>query len=159
MIVMEMLSLKKIFIKFGNKKITKLSSAQMKKDIIIPEVTGVEMAVVYEYNDIYKTNDWNVYIINNKNVDLEMMVIVTQGFSDTKITSLFRKKLDKLPANSFAKIELIQPELFKLNNRFQVTFFEGNTLFEKTYIFKENTIKEGAIRMIDEIKKRGVLAS
>ena len=159
MIVMEILSLKKIFIKFGNKKITKLSSAQMKKDIIIPEVTGVEMAVVYEYNDIYKTNDWNVYIINNKNVDLEMMVIVTQGFSDTKITSLFRKKLDKLPANSFAKIELIQPELFKLNNRFQVTFFEGNTLFEKTYIFKENTIKEGAIRMIDEIKKRGVLAS
>ena len=131
----------------------------MKKDITIPEVTGVEMAVVYEYNDIYKTNDWNVYIINNKNVDLEMMVIVTQGFSDTKITSLFRKKLDKLPANSFAKIELIQPELFKLNNRFQVTFFEGNTLFEKTYIFKENTIKAGAIRMIDEIKKRGVLAS
>ena len=131
----------------------------MKKDIQIPEVTGVEMAVVYEYNDIYKTDDWNVYIINNKNVDLEMMVIVTQGFSDTKITSLFRKKLDKLPANSFAKIELIQPELFKLNNRFQVTFFEGNTLYEKTYLFKENTIKEGSLRMIDKIQKRGILAS
>ena len=130
----------------------------MKKDIQIPEVTGVELAVIYEYNDIYKTDDWNVYIINNKDVDLEMMVIVTQGFSDTKITSLFRKKLDKLPAHSFAKIELIQPELFKLNNRFQVTFFEGNTFYEKTYIFKENTIKEGSLRMIDEIKKRGVLA-
>ena len=131
----------------------------MKKDIQIPEVTGVELAVIYEYNDIYKTDDWNVYIINNKNVDLEMMVIVTQGFSDTKITSLFRKKLDKLPANSFAKIELIQPELFKLNNRFQVTFFEGNTLYEKTYLFKENTIKEGSLRMIDKIQKRGILAS
>ncbi|WP_405563852.1 hypothetical protein [Polaribacter sp. Asnod6-C07] len=130
----------------------------MKKDIQIPEVTNVELAIVYEYNDIYKTDDWNVYIINNKNVDLEMMVIVTQGFSDTKISSLFRKKLDKLPANSFAKIELIQPELFKLNNRFQVTFFEGNTLYEKTFIFEANTIKEGALRMIDEIKKRGILA-
>ncbi|WP_299059095.1 hypothetical protein [uncultured Polaribacter sp.] len=129
----------------------------MKKDIQIPEVTGVEMAVVYEFNDLYKTDDWNVYIINNKNVALEMMVIVSQGFSETKTTSLIRKKLDKLPANSFAKIEFIQPELFKLNNRFQVTFFEGNTLYEKTFIFKENTIKEGALRMIKEIKKRGVL--
>lgn len=130
----------------------------MKKDIEIPEVTNVEMAVVYEYNDLYKTDDWNVYIINNKNVAIEMVVIVTQGFSDTKMTSLFRKKIDVLPANSYAKIELIQPELFKLNNRFQVTFFEGNTLFEKTYIFKENTIKEGALRTIPELKKRGILA-
>ena len=129
----------------------------MKADIKIPEVTNVEMAIVYEYNDIYKTNDWNVYLINNKNIDLEMLVIVSQGFSRTKTTSLLRKKIDRLPANSFAKIELIQPELFKLNNRFQVTFFEGNTLFEKTFLFKENTIKEGALRMIDEIKKRGVL--
>ncbi|MFT5257562.1 MAG: hypothetical protein ACI9KF_001193 [Arenicella sp.] len=130
----------------------------MKKDIQIPEVTGVEMAMVYEYNDIYKTNDWNVYIINNKKVDLEMVVVVTQGFSNTKITSLFRKKIDVLPANSFAKIEYIQPELFKLNNRFQVTFFEGKTLFEKTFLFKENTVKEGALRMITEIKKRGIFA-
>jgi hypothetical protein len=130
----------------------------LKKDIQIPEVTGVEMAMVYEYNDLYKTTDWNVYIINNKKVDLEMVVVVTQGFSDTKITSLFRKKIDVLPANSFAKIEYIQPELFKLNNRFQVTFFEGNTLFEKTFLFKENTVKEGALRMIPEIKKRGIFA-
>jgi hypothetical protein len=116
------------------------------------------MAVVYEYNDLYKTDDWNVYLINNKNVDLEMIVIVSQGFSETKKTSLLRKKLAVLPANSFAKIEFIQPELFKLNNRFQVTFFEGNILYEKTFLFKENTIKEGALRTISEIKKRGVLA-
>jgi len=130
----------------------------MKKDIQIPIVTNVEMAVVYEHNPIYKTEDWNIYIINNKEVDLEMVVIVSQGFSETKTTSLLRKKLEKLPANSFAKIEFIQPELFKLNNRFQVIFFEGNTLYEKTFLFKENTVKEGSLRMIDEIKKRGILA-
>ena len=130
----------------------------MKKDIQIPEVSGVEMAMVYEYNDIYKTDDWNVYLINNKSVPLEMLVIVSQGFSETKTTSLLRKKLAILPANSFAKIEYIQPELFKLHNRFQVTFFEGNTLYEKTFLFKENTVKESALRAIDEIKKRGVLA-
>ena len=130
----------------------------MKKDIQILEVTGVEMAMVYEYNDVYKTDDWNVYLINNKKVPLEMLVIVSQGFSATKTTSLLRKKLAVLPANSFAKIEYIQPELFKLHNRFQVTFFEGNTLYEKTFLFKENTVKESTLRVIDKIKKRGVLA-
>ena len=130
----------------------------MKKDIQIPKVTNVEMAVVYEHNAIYKTEDWNIYIINNKEVDLEMVVIVSQGFSETKTTSLLRKKVEKLPANSFAKIEFIQPELFKLNNRFQVTFFEGNTLYEKTFLFKENTIKESALLKIPMLKKQGILA-
>ena len=130
----------------------------MKKDIQIPEVSGVEVAVVYEYNALYKTDDWNIYIINNKNVDLEMIVIVSQGFSETKTTSLLRKKLDTLPANSFAKVEFIQPELFVLNNRFQVSFFENNQLKDKTFLFEKNSIKEGGLRMISEIKKRGILA-
>ena len=130
----------------------------MKKDLQIPLVSGVEIAVVYEYNELYKTNDWNVYVINNNNVDIEMIVIVSQGFSETKKSSLLRKKLDTLPANTFAKVEFIQPELFVLNNRFQVSFFEKNQLKDKTFLFKQNTIKEGNLRMIPEIKKRGILA-
>ncbi|ARV07006.1 hypothetical protein BTO04_10035 [Polaribacter sp. SA4-10] len=130
----------------------------MKKDIQIPEVTDVEIAVVYEYNDIYKTDDWNIYIINNKNIALELVVIVSQGFSEKKTTSLMRKKLEVLPANSFAKIEFIQPDLFALNNRFQVSFFADNKLFDKTYLLKQNTVKEGALRIIPELKKRGILA-
>ena len=88
-----------------------------------------------------------------------MLVVVSQGFSETKKTSLLRKKLAVLPANSFAKVEFIQPELFQLNNRFQVTFFEGNSLYEKTFTFKANSIKEGALRMIPELKKRGIFAN
>lgn len=130
----------------------------MKKDLQIPLVFGVEIAVVYEYNELYKTNDWNVYVVNNNNVDIEMIVIVSQGFSETKKSSLLRKKLDALPANTFAKVEFIQPELFELNNRFQVSFFENNQLKDKTFLFGKNTIKEGSLRMIPEIKKRGILA-
>ena len=130
----------------------------MKKDIQISEVIDVEIAVVYEFNNEYKSDDWNIYIINNKNIDLEQVLIVTQGFNETKATSILRKKLDKLPANSFAKVEFIQPELFKLHNRFHITFFEGNTLQEKTFVFEKDTVKEGALRMIPELKKRGILA-
>ncbi len=129
----------------------------MKKDIDIPEVTDVFMAVVKEYNDIYKTEDWNVYIINNKIIDLEMALIVSYGYNENDTTSKMRHKIDKLPANSFAKVELIQPELFKLNNEFKVSFFENNRMFDKTFLFKKNTLNEDALRMISLLDKKGIL--
>ena len=129
----------------------------MKKDIQIPKVEGVYVAIVNEYNDIYKTQDWNAYIINDKDVDLDVVLIVTNGYSEDKITSIFRKNLDRLPAKSFAKIELIQEELFALNNQFKVTFFEGNTMFEKTYVFRKNTINLKALEPIPLMVARGVL--
>ena len=130
----------------------------MKKDIIIPEVSGIEMAIVYEYNNIYDTNDWNVYLVNNSDARLEMVVIVSKGYGSKKISSVMRKKIDVLGAHSFAKVEWMQPELFKITNLFQVTFFINNRLYDKTFTFKENTIKEGGLRMIPEIKKQGILA-
>ncbi|MEL0643626.1 hypothetical protein V6251_04480 [Olleya sp. Ti.3.14] len=129
----------------------------MKKDIQIPVVENVYIAIVNEYNDIYKTQDWNAYIINDKAVDLDMVLIVTSGFSEDKMTSIFRKKLDKLPKKSYAKIELMQEDLFALNNQFKVTFFEGNTMFDKTYTFRKNTINLKALQPIPLMEARGVL--
>ena len=129
----------------------------MKKDITIPEVTDVYVAVVNEYNDIYKTQDWNAYIINDKDVDLDMVIIVTDGYSEKKMTSIFRKKLDVLPKKSYAKIELMQEDLFALNNRFKVSFFEGNTMYDKTYVFRKNTINLKALQNIPLMESKGVL--
>lgn len=129
----------------------------MKEDINIPEVNDVYVAVVNEYNEIYKTLDWNAYIINDKAVDLEVVLIVTSGYSKDKITSTFRKKLDTLPAKSYAKIELMQEDLFAMNNQFKVTFFEGNAMFDKTYLFRKNTINKKALQPIPLMEARGVL--
>ena len=128
----------------------------MKKDIHIPKVTGVEIAVVLDKNEKDNTDEWGVYIINRKDVDLEMVVIVSQGFSETKKTSLFRRKIDVLPANSYSKFDVMPPELFALDNRFQVTFFENNQLHDKTYIFQAETIQEGFARDIDMLGKKGI---
>ena len=129
----------------------------MKKDIQIPKVEGVYVAVVNEYNDLYKIEDWNAYIINDKDVDLEMVIIVTSGYSDEKTTSVFRKKIDLLPEKSYAKIELMQEELFALNNTFKVSFFEGNQMFDKTYLFRKNTINKNALQTIPLMESKGVL--
>ncbi len=129
----------------------------MKKDILIPKVEDVYIAIVNEYNDIYKTQDWNAYIINNKAVDLEMVIIVTSGYSENKTTSVFRKKIDTLPKKSYAKIELMQEELFALNNTFKVSFFEGNQMFDKTYLFRKNTINLKALQPVPLMDVKGVL--
>lgn len=131
----------------------------MKKDIEIPEVTEVLMAIVKEYNEEFQCDDWNAYIINNKDVDLEMVLIVSKGYDEDKLieTAILRHKIEKLPANSFAKVELLQEDVLKLSNFFNVTFFEGSQMFDKKYLFEKGTIKEGNLRMISMLNKRGIL--
>lgn len=129
----------------------------MRKDIHIPDVKDIEMAIVLEHNKTHNVNDWIVYLINRKEVPLNMVIIVSQGFSETKTTSVFRKKIDLLPENSSAKIELIQPELFALDNRFQVSFFENNILYDKTFLFQKNTIKEDNLKNIKDLNKPGII--
>lgn len=132
----------------------------MKKDINIPEIKDVFMAVVKEYNDEFQCEDWNIYLVNDKDEDLEMAIIVSKGYDEDKMieTSVMRKTINKLPAKSFAKVELIQPDLFKLTNFFNTTFFVGNTMYDKKYVFEKNTIKEGALRVIKQLNKEGIIA-
>tara|TARA_R110000868_G_scaffold13954_1_gene65239 strand:+ start:9912 stop:10307 length:396 start_codon:yes stop_codon:yes gene_type:complete len=129
----------------------------VKKDISIPKAENVFMSVVNEYNDIYKTNDWNAYIINDKTSDLEMVLIVSKGYTEDKITSTMRHKLEKLPAKSYAKIELMQEDVLKLNNEFKVTFFEGNKMYDKTFLFRKNTINTKALQTIPLMSVKGIL--
>lgn len=131
----------------------------MKKDIQIPEVTNVYIAVVKEYNSAFQCDDWNAYIINNKDVAIEMVLIVSKGYDEDTLqeTSVMRKKIDNLPAKSFAKIELLQGGVIDISNFFNVTFFEENTMFDKKYLFEKGTLKESALRTIPLLNKRGIL--
>jgi hypothetical protein len=129
----------------------------MKKDIKIPEVKDVYVAVVQEQHPEYKTQDWNAYIINNSDSDLETVLIVSQGYTDKKMTPPMRHTITMLPARSYAKIEYLQERVLELNNGFKVTFFEGNQMFDKTYLFRKNTINEKALRTLPLMQLKGVL--
>lgn len=129
----------------------------MKKDINIPEVKDVHVAVVQEQHPEYKTQDWNAYIINNSNSDLETVLIVSQGYTDKKMTPPMRHSIAMLPARSYAKIEYLQEKVLALNNEFKITFFEGNQMFDKTYLFRINTINEKALQTVPLMQLKGVL--
>ncbi|WP_372802694.1 hypothetical protein [Lutibacter sp.] len=131
----------------------------MKKDIEIPVVKDVFMAVVKEYNDEFKCNDWNAYIVNNKAELIEMVLIVSKGYDEDQMieTAVLRHKIEKLPSKSYAKVELLQEDVLKLTNFFNVTFFEGTTMFDKKYVFKKEAIKESALRHIPLLNKKGII--
>ncbi|MGA8853536.1 MAG: hypothetical protein WB492_05090, partial [Christiangramia sp.] len=79
----------------------------MKKDIEIPEVKDVHVAAVKVFNEEFEAYEWNVYLINNTNAALEMVLIVSKGFDKKRETSLMRHKVEVLPAKNFAKIEYL----------------------------------------------------
>jgi hypothetical protein len=129
----------------------------MKKDIQIPLVEGVQLAIVQEYNPVFKTNDHYIYLINEKKVDLEFILIVSKGFDKNVETSTMRHKIEILPSHSFAKVELIQEEVLQLNNEFKITFFENNKMFEKNFLVKKNIVKEGNFKFIKSLNKKGII--
>ena len=130
----------------------------MKKDIHIPEVKDVFIAAVKEPNESTGTSDWFAYIINNQNVGLELVIIVSEGFSKQDKTSTLRKTIQFLPEKSFAKLELIPKELFKLTNQYKVSFFDNNQLHDKSFIFDKNVIKDSALADLPLVPHKGVLA-
>ena len=130
----------------------------MRKDISIPKVEDVNVVAVLEFNKEHNTNDWNVYIINDRKEAIQMFLILSRGYGKNQETSEMRHKIQVLPAQSFAKIEFLEDSVLKLNNEFLVTFFADNQLMEKKYVFKANSVKENNLTAIPVMKDKGILA-
>jgi hypothetical protein len=130
----------------------------LKKDIQITPVEGVYIAAVKEYNKEFQMDDWNTYIINENNYPLETVLIVSKGFDGNKITSTFRHNLKLLPAKSYAKVELLQPDLFEINNEFSVSFFSEKGFLHQNFLFPKQSIKESKRTELPVMKEKGILA-
>lgn len=129
----------------------------MKKDIEIPEVEGIYLAAVNQYNEAFKAHEWNVYLINDRRDSIEMVLIVSKGYAGDTKSSVMRHKIAKLPPGSFAKVEYLQDEMLALNNEFQVTFFAEGKMFEKKFLFRKNSINQNALQELPLIPEKGVL--
>ncbi len=129
----------------------------MKKDIKAPIVENVYLAIVPDYNKIFKSKDWNVYLINDKNIAIDMILIVSKGYDGKRKTAQMRHKVALLPSKSAVKIEFMQEEVLVLNNEFKITFFSDNVLYDKIFLIKKNSIKKSALRMVKVLGKLGVI--
>lgn len=133
----------------------------MKADIIIPEVENVFLAAIPEWSDDFMEKVWNVYLVNDSDFDLEGVMVVSKAFGtidgEMKKTSLLRHAFVQVPSVSVVKIEMIEKSVLVLNNEFMVTFFIGNTLYDKKFIFKKNTLNENATEEVPILFVEGVI--
>lgn len=130
----------------------------MRKDIHIPEVKAIYLAAVRQYNQDFRTYDWNVYLINDGQEALDTVLIVSQGGDASRTTSKMRHSLKLLPPKSYAKIEFLEDSVLQLNNYFKVTYFLGDTLYDKTFEFPAHCILEDNAVDLPIIPGKGVLA-
>ncbi|EAR02949.1 hypothetical protein [Maribacter sp. HTCC2170] len=130
----------------------------MKKDIEIPVVKDIHIAMVLEWNDEFKTDEWNAYLLNNGSNTIEMVFIVSKGHDGETKTALMRHSMEALDAQSFQKIEFVQNEVLQLNNEFHLTYYVDGTLFEKKFLFPKGSVTEKALAKIPLLDKKGILA-
>ncbi|MEI9919189.1 MAG: hypothetical protein WDO14_10375 [Bacteroidota bacterium] len=129
----------------------------MKKDIEIPEVKDVTLAIVPE------DGEWNVYLINNSNSDLVNTLVSSTGYGEKEgvqqKTSTLRHFLETVAAKSWAVVEPINKDVFHLNNEYWVSYYIGSQIFDKKFIFVPDSIKEENLTYIKELDMQGVLHS
>jgi len=132
----------------------------VKKDIHPPEVTDIAVAVIKELNDKGE-QEWNVYLLNLKNVPIEGVLVTSTGYGliqgEGRKTSTLRHFLDTIPARGFAKIEPIVEDVFGINNEFWVSFFINKVMYDKKYIFLAESICETNFIKVPLLDKKGVM--
>jgi len=135
----------------------------MKKDIEIPKFEGVYVAIVQEWNAEYEWNDWVAYLINDTDSLIENVIVVSKGYGkidgENRETATLRHGMKEVEARSYAKVELLYGEALEMSNEFWITFFKGNKLFDKKFVFKKNMINDRALRDIPHVGKKGVIVN
>ena len=133
----------------------------MKKDITIPEVENVFVAAVQEWSDDFMEKVWFIYLVNDSDFNLDSVMVVSKAFGtidgEIKKTSLLRHAFIKIPAVSVVKVEMLEKSVTSLNNEFMVTFFIGNTLYDKKFTFNANSISENNVEEVPILFVDGVI--
>lgn len=128
----------------------------MKKDILRPKVEDVAMAIVKENNE-----EWAVYLINQKDVPLENVLVVSKGYGkvdgEQVETSQLRHFIEVVPAMGGAKVEKVVDEVFGLTNEYMLSFYIDRVIYDKKYIFLAESVIEDNLVEVPLLEKPGVL--
>src|SRR5690554_7199027 len=89
----------------------------MKKDIEIPEIDGIHIVAIKEWDKDFTEKQWNVYIVNNRKEVISTVLVLSRGKSEDRKTSTLRHSLGDIEPNMSAKIEFITTEVLEFTNR------------------------------------------
>jgi hypothetical protein len=130
----------------------------MRKDIKFPKVKDVAMAVV---PDSKENEEWSVFLVNMKDVNLEGVIIASRGYGEMEgrdvKTSTLRQFFESIPSHEFVKVELIEKKLFSISNEFWVSFWIKGEMFDRKYVFVPESITPDNFTDIPLLNKKGVM--
>jgi hypothetical protein len=133
----------------------------MKADIIVPEVENVFVAAVQEWSDDFMEKVWYAYLVNDSDFLIESVMVVSKAFGtidgEMKKTSLLRHAFVEVPPVSVVKIEMLEKSVLVLNNEFMVTFFIGDKLHDKKFIFKADSINLASVEEVPILFVDGII--
>jgi hypothetical protein len=132
----------------------------MKKDIDFDPVEGVSVAIATQV-DALGQPVWNVYLLNHNPFSLDNVLVTSKGYGayegEEIKTSVLRHMFERVEAKSFVQIEPIDPAIFHINNEFWVSYYVGQKIFDKKFIFVPESIVEANLIDISMLNLRGVL--
>ena len=131
----------------------------MKINDLRNEAKDIAIAIILE-SEVLHT--WSIHFINFNSLQIENVLINSSGsginpLGESIKTSQLRHFFEYIPANSTQQIEIITPEVFHLDNQFMVSYFSGNKLYDKKFIFKANTITPENLTFIDDLNAKGIV--
>ncbi|MFM6977074.1 MAG: hypothetical protein ACKOW2_09550 [Sphingobacteriaceae bacterium] len=132
----------------------------MIKDLPENKVEGISIAVVLE-SEAPEAKHWKVYLINQKAETIENILVTSKGYGQKEgkevKTSTLRHSMGTLNQHSFAAIEAIDEAVFGLANEYWLSFYIGNQLFDKKFVFLPESIVDANLIRIPLVNKPGVM--
>jgi hypothetical protein len=131
----------------------------MKSDLKFPKVTGVEVAAVKR---VGMEKHWDMYLINQNEFALKNVLISSRGYGrnekgQSQKTSILRHMIEILEPATCTVIEPIQKEVLHLTNEYWVSYYVGNEIYDKKYIFLPDSIQDKHLIPISGFNFKGVV--
>lgn len=128
----------------------------MKDHLTFDVVEDVHVAIAKE-----GAEDWKVYLINKSDNLLTNVLISSKGYGEIKgvkkETSVLRHHFEELAPNSYLTIEPILKDLFVLFNEYWVSYYIGNKIYDKKFVFTPGSFVDENMINIPIINLKGVL--
>jgi len=132
----------------------------MIKDLPENRVEDIAVAVALE-KESAETKLWYVYLINLKKEAIENVLVTSKGYGEKDgelvKTSVLRHMFPLVPSNTSVLIEPIDEQTFGLNNEYWISYYIGNEIFDKKFIFLPESIVEMHFIKLPVINKPGVM--
>lgn len=132
----------------------------MIKDLPDNTVKDIAIAVALE-KESAESKIWYVYLINLKNEPIGNVLITSKGYGDKDgvqvKTSTLRHMIPLVEPNSYKLIEPIDEQTFGLNNEYWLSYYIGNNIFDKKFIFLPESIVEMNFIKLPVVNKVGVM--